>query len=170
MQTPKEKRLKYLYNEIDKLWHGVTNTKNGDYPTIAKMLNEIIDLNPKDVDSWENLVWLLWSMSINENDYSYLSNAQNLVKKYVSKHGNSYRAYEYAGQFYRVMYGDEKLAIYYYESAIRFKDAKITTYHSLISLFKKNNDKIRAIGYCKQCLNKFPNDPYTKSKLEELTK
>jgi hypothetical protein len=40
-----------------------------------------------------------------------------------------------------------------------------STYHSLISLCEKSGDKIRAIGYCKMTLTRFPNDPYVKSKI-----
>jgi hypothetical protein len=65
---------------------------------------------------------------------------------------------------------DERLAIRYYESALRWKDAPETTFHSLTSLYIKNGDKIRAIGNCRFNLTRFPNDPYAQSKLNELTK
>jgi hypothetical protein len=68
------------------------------------------------------------------------------------------------------MYVDLRLAVRYYESAIRWKDVPLSTHHSLISVCEKSGDKIRAIGYCKMTLARFPNDPYTKSKLEVLTK
>jgi hypothetical protein len=67
------------------------------------------------------------------------------------------------------MYVDMKLAIRYYESAIRWKDAPLSTHHSLISVCEKNGDKTSAIGYCKMTLTRFPNDPYSKSKLKFLT-
>ena len=82
---------------------------------------------------------------------------------------NGYRAYEYVGMFYRSMIKDERLAVRYYESAIRWKDAPESTHHSLISLCNKTGDKIRAIGYCKMTLARFPNDPWTKSRLKEFT-
>ena len=34
----------------------------------------------------------------------------------------------------------------------------------------KAGDKVRAIGNCRFNLKRFPNDPYAKSKLKELTK
>jgi hypothetical protein len=65
---------------------------------------------------------------------------------------------------------DERLAIRYYESAIRWKDAPESTHHSLVSLCVKRYDKRLAIGYCKLTLTKFPNDAWATSKLKELTK
>ena len=94
--------------------------------------------------------------------------AEKFVKMYLSVMPNGYRAYEYNGMFYRTMVKDERLAIRYYESAIRWKDAPESTYHSLISLCSKLNDKRLAIGYCKMTLAKFPNDAWTKSKLKSL--
>jgi hypothetical protein len=67
------------------------------------------------------------------------------------------------------MIKDEKLAVRFYESAIRWKDAPESTHHSLISICEKSGDKLKAIGYCKMTLARFPNDPYTKSKLKTLT-
>ncbi len=94
--------------------------------------------------------------------------AEKFVKMYLSVMPNGYRAYEYNGMFYRTMVKDERLAIRYYESAIRWKDAPESTHHSLISLCSKLNDKRLAIGYCKMTLAKFPNDAWTKSKLKSL--
>jgi len=62
------------------------------------------------------------------------------------------------------------LAIRYYESAIRWKDAPESTHHSLISLCNKTGDKRLAIGYCKLTLSRFPKDAWAISKLKELTK
>ena len=112
----------------------------------------------------------MWSMAINKKDTSWLFEAEKFAKRYLSLNPKGYRAYEYAGQFYRIMYVDMKLAIRYYESAIRWKDAPKSTHHSLISACDKAGDKVKAIGYCKMTLARFPNDPYTKSKLEALTK
>jgi tetratricopeptide (TPR) repeat protein len=110
----------------------------------------------------------MWSISINEKDYYWLSNAEQLVRRYLSLNPNGYRAYEYVGQFYRMMMVDEKLSIRFYESALRWKDAPETTFHSLTSLYQKNGDKIRAIENCRFNLSRYPNDPYAKSKLKEL--
>ena len=169
MQT-REQKLKYLKKTIETLWHGVSDTKEGDYPKIINLYKEVLKLDYHDVDSWENLVWLMWSMAINKKDTSWLFEAEKFAKRYLSLNPKGYRAYEYVGQFYRIMYVDMKLAIRYYESAIRWKDAPKSTHHSLISVCDKAGDKVKAIGYCKMTLARFPNDPYTKSKLEALTK
>ena len=169
MQT-REQKLKLLNKTIETLWHGVSDTKEGDYPKIINLYKEVLKLDSKNNDAWENLVWLMWSMAINKKDTSWLFEAEKFVKRYLSLNPNGYRAYEYVGQFYRVMYPDLRLATRYYESAIRWKDAPKSTHHSLVSVCEKSGDKIRAIGYCKLTLNRFPNDPYTKSKLEALTK
>jgi hypothetical protein len=98
----------------------------------------------------------------------WLFEAEKFVKRYLSLNPNGYRAYEYVGQFYRIMYVDLRLAVRYYESAIRWKDAPKSTHYSLISLFNKLNDKRMAIGYCKMTLAKFPNDEYATMRLKEI--
>jgi len=169
MQT-REQRLKDLNKAIDALWHGVQDTKTGDYPKIVNLYKEVLKIEPKDRDAWENMVWLMWSLAINNKDTVWLLEAEKFVKRYLSIIPNGYRSYEYVGMFYRSMIKDEKLAVRYYESAIRWKDAPKSTHHSLISICEKSGDKVKAIGYCKMTLAKFPNDPYTKSKLQSLTK
>jgi len=169
MQT-REQRLKDLNKAIDALWHGVQETKTGDYPKIVNLYKEVLKIEPKERDAWENMVWLMWSLAINNKDTVWLLEAEKFVRRYLSIMPNGYRSYEYVGMFYRSMIKDEKLAIRYYESAIRWKDAPKSTHHSLISICEKSGDKVKAIGYCKMTLAKFPNDPYTKSKLQSLIK
>jgi len=169
MQTRKQK-IEQLNKAIDVLWHGVKDTKDGDYPRIIFLYKEMLKLDPKNSDAWENMIWLMWSLSINKKDTAWMIEAEKFVKMYLSIMPNGYRAYEYIGMFYRTMVKDERLAIRYYESAIRWKDAPESTHHSLISLCNKTGDKVRAIGYCKMTLARFPNDPWTKSKIQELTK
>ena len=169
MQTRKQK-IEQLNKAIDVLWHGVKDTKDGDYPRIIFLYKEMLKLDQKNSDAWENMVWLMWSLSINRKDTAWMIEAEKFVKMYLSVMPNGYRAYEYIGMFYRTMVKDERLAIRYYESAIRWKDAPQSTHHSLISLCNKTGDKVRAIGYCKMTLARFPNDPWTKSKIQELTK
>ncbi len=167
MQT-REQKLKYLKKTIETLWHGVSDTKEGDYPKIIRLYKEVLTLDYHDADSWENMIWLMWSLSINKKDTAWMLEAEKFVKMYLSVMPNGYRAYEYNGMFYRTMVKDERLAIRFYESAIRWKDAPESTHHSLISLCSKLNDKRLAIGYCKMTLAKFPNDAWTKSKLKSL--
>ncbi len=166
----REQKLVYLKKTIETLWHGVSDTKEGDYPRIISLYKEVLMHDYHDADSWENMIWLMWSMAINKKDTVWLFQAEKFAKRYLSLNPNGYRAYEYLGQFYRIMYVDLRLAIRYYESAIRWKDAPSSTHHSLISVCDKAGDRVKAIGYCKMTLARFPNDPYTKSKLEVLTK
>ena len=169
MQTRKQK-IEQLNKAIDVLWHGVKDTKDGDYPRIIFLYKEMLKLDPKNSDAWENMIWLMWSLSINKKDTAWMIEAEKFVKMYLSIMPNGYRAYEYNGMFYRSMVKDERLAIRYYESAIRWKDAPESTHHSLISLCAKRNDKRLAIGYCKLTLTRFPKDAWAISKLKELTK
>jgi len=169
MQTRKQK-IEQLNKAIDVLWHGVKDTKDGDYPRIIFLYKEMLKLDPKNSDAWENMVWLMWSLAINKKDTAWLFEAEKFAKRYLSLNPNGYRAYEYVGQFYRIMMVDERLAIRYYESAIRWKDAPESTHHSLVSLCAKRNDKRLAIGYCKLTLSRFPKDAWAISKLKELTK
>ena len=51
MQT-REQKLKLLNKTIETLWHGVSDTKEGDYPKIINLYKEVLKLNPKDKDAW----------------------------------------------------------------------------------------------------------------------
>ncbi len=164
MQNPK---LQYLYKTIETLWHGVSDTKEGDYPKIINLYKEVLKINPKDRDAWENMIWLMWSMSINKKDTAWMIEAEKFVKMYLSIMPNGYRSFEYVGQFYRVMVKDLKLAMRYYESAIRWKNAPLTTFHSLVSVCEKLNDKTKAVDYCKMGLYKFKKDPYLQNKIKQ---
>ncbi len=164
MQNPK---LQYLYKTIETLWHGVSDTKEGDYPKIINLYKEVLKINPKDRDAWENMIWLMWSMSINKKDTAWMIEAEKFVKMYLSIMPNGYRSFEYVGQFYRVMVKDLKLAMRYYESAVRWKDAPLTTFHSLVSVCEKLNDKTKAVDYCNMGLYKFKNDPYLQNKIRQ---
>ncbi len=164
MQNPK---LQYLYKTIETLWHGVSDTKEGDYPKIINLYKEVLKINPKDRDAWENMIWLMWSMSINKKDTAWMIEAEKFVKMYLSIMPNGYRSFEYVGQFYRVMVKDLKLAMRYYESAIRWNDAPLTTFHSLVSVCEKLNDKTKAVDYCKMGLYKFKKDPYLQNKIKQ---
>jgi len=168
MQT-REQKLLYLKKTIDTIWHGVSDTKTGEYQTIINLYKEVLKISPKDTDAWENMIWLMWSLSVNENNKSWLNQAELFAKRYLSIMPNGYRAFEFVGMFYRSMKKDSNLAVRYYESAIRWKDCPLSTHHSLISVCEKSGDKLKAIGYCKMTLNRFSNDPYTKSKLQLLS-
>ena len=69
MQT---RKLEYLYKTIDVLWHGVANTNSGDYPKIINLYKEVLKIKPDDRDAWENMIWLMWSLSVNESSESWL--------------------------------------------------------------------------------------------------
>ena len=71
MQT-RELKLKQLHKTIDVLWHGVSSTKEGDYPKIVNLYKEVLKLNPNDRDAWENMIWLMWSLAINKKDTVWL--------------------------------------------------------------------------------------------------
>lgn len=165
----REHKLKLLNKTIETLWHGVKDSKEGDYPKIINLYKEVLKLDAKNNDAWENMIWLMWSMAINKKDTSWLFEAEKFVKRYLSLNPNGYRAYEYIGQFYRVMYPDLRLATRYYESAIRWKDAPLSTHHSLIAVCENSGSRYKAIDYCKLTLVRFPKDPYTVNKLKFLT-
>lgn len=167
MQTP-EQKLKQLNKTIETLWHGVTETKDGDYPRIVNLYKEVLKINYKDRDAWENMIWLMWSLAVNNKDTAWLFEAEKYVKRYLSLLPNGYRSHEYIGQFYRTMYIDERLAVRHYESAIRYSDATPSTYHSLIALCIKIGDKVKARDYCVLALRRFKNDSYSQMRLKQL--
>ena len=83
MQT-RELKLKQLHKTIDVLWHGVSSTKEGDYPKIVNLYKEVLKLNPNDRDAWENMIWLMWSLAINKKDTVWLFEAEKFAKMYLS--------------------------------------------------------------------------------------
>ncbi len=165
----KQQKLNNLRIQIDKLWHGKDSTNQGDYKKIILLYKEIIKLDSKDTNAWEDSVWLLWSLSINEKDKRYLNDAEKLVLLYLKKNNNGYRAYEYVGLFYRRYKPDTKRAILYYQSAVKFPDCTISAFRGLTTLFANSGDKMRAIENCKFTLKHFPNDSWTKSKIKSLS-
>ena len=94
--------------QIDKLWHGREKTSDGDYEKIVNLYFQILKFEPKDTNAWEDTVWLLWSLSINKKNIRYLDTAEKVVLDYLKHNNNGYRAYEYVGQFYRIMMVDER--------------------------------------------------------------
>jgi hypothetical protein len=76
MQT-REKKLAYLRKTIETLWHGVSETKEGDYPRIISLYKEVLMHDYHDADSWENMIWLMWSMAINKQDTMTLARFPN---------------------------------------------------------------------------------------------
>ena len=114
------------------------------------------------------MIWLMWSLAVNNKDTAWLFEAEKYVKRYLSLLPNGYRSHEYIGQFYRTMYIDERLAVRHYESAIRYQDAAPSTYHSLIALCIKINDKVKARDYCVLALRRFKNDSYSTMRLKQL--
>jgi hypothetical protein len=107
-------------------------------------------------------------MAVNKKDTLWLLEAEKFAKRYLSLMPNGYRSYEYLGTFYRSMIKDERLAIRYYESAIRWKDAETSTHHSLIALCLKNNDLVKAKDYCLLTLKRYPKDAYANMRLKDL--
>ena len=54
----REQKLVYLRKTIETLWHGVSDTKEGDYPRIISLYKEVLTLDYHDADAWENAVKL----------------------------------------------------------------------------------------------------------------
>ena len=50
MQT-REQKLAYLKKTIETLWHGVADTKEGDYPRIISLYKEVLMYDYHDADS-----------------------------------------------------------------------------------------------------------------------
>lgn len=165
----KDKKLKSLRIQIDKLWHGREKTSDGDYEKIVNLQFEILRLDPKDKNAWEDTVWLLWSLSINKKSVRYLDTAERVVLDYLKKNNNGYRAYEYTGLFYRQYKPDTKRAILYYQSAVKFPDCTISGFRGLTTLFANSGDKMRAIENCKFTLKHYPNDSWTLNKIKVLS-
>ena len=82
MQT-REQKIKILKKTIETLWHGVSDTKEGDYPKIINLYKEVLKLDAKNRDAWENMIWLMWSMAINKKDTVWLFEAEKFVKRYL---------------------------------------------------------------------------------------
>jgi hypothetical protein len=89
MQTH-DKKLAYLRKTIETLWHGVEDTKTGDYPKIVNLYKEVLKIEPKTVMLGK--IWsLMWSLAVNNKDTAWLLEAEKFVKRYLAIMPNGYR-------------------------------------------------------------------------------
>lgn len=157
----KQERLDYLHKEIERRWHEPENKETGDYPVLVEMLREIVRMDPKDVDSWSNLWYLLWSMGF-KND------ALEELKRGLSFNRDSYYMYDEIGEYYVVACKDFNAAAHWFEQAIKYKDCKQSTFDSLGTCYEKIGNLDRARRVWEAAVKRWPNDEYAKRKLLQL--
>lgn len=160
-QKSKQDRLAYLHKEIERRWHHPENQEVGDFPALVEMMKEIVKLDPKDVDCWGNIWYLLWSMGFKDD-------ALVELKKGLSFNKDTYYIYDELGQYYSVACKDFKSAAIWFEEAIKFKDCKQTTFDSLGRCHEKIGNLDRAQRVWEAAVKRWPNDEYAKGKLRRL--
>jgi len=143
---------------------------HGNYPEMLYHLSEKVKLEPKDVETWSDLAYYYWSMSVDNKKRrdEFKTKALSYLERGLDKNPESSFMWDELGRFY--LYNDKKYekAIGYFEQALLRKDCNNITYHLLALCYEKvyrNNDAIKIL---KECMSKFPNDMRAKSKLESL--
>lgn len=141
----------------------------GEFPNMIYHLQQKIKLDPHDVNSYSDISYYYWSMSINEENRreEFENKALNILKLGLEKNKNSAYMYDEIANFY-FRYKKYELAMPYLLDAIKFKDCPMTAYHMLSLAYLKKQETKKAIEVLSECVKKFPNDAKAKSKIKEL--
>jgi tetratricopeptide (TPR) repeat protein len=159
------KALQYHTKMADFYYH------KGNYPEMLFHLSRKIHYDKKDVNTWSDLAYYYWSMSV--DDKVRKEEFKNKAFKYLFEglEFNKESAYlwDEIGRFY-ILSNDWNSALKYFETAVTKKDCQDITYHFLSQCYLKLGETNKAISALEQCIKKFPNDVKAKSNLKKLQK
>ena len=164
-QLPEQSKA-YKYHDLkaDVYFH------KGNYPEMIYHLLQKVKIDPKDVQSWSDIGYYYWSLSVDNKDRKteFQDKAINSLKKGLELNKNSYYMWDEIGKFH--LYRDKQfnLAKEYFQKAVEFKDCPMVTYHFFALCYELENNYGKAIKILEDCLKKFPNDEKAKSKIKSL--
>ena len=141
----------------------------GDFPNMIYHLQQKIKLDPHDVNSYSDLAYYYWSMSIDDKERKdeFKNKALNYLKIGLEKNKDSAYMYDELANFH-LRYRDYKTAKPFLLESIKKNDSPMTSYHMLVLVYLKENEIKKAIETLEICVKKFPSDAKAKSKLHEL--
>jgi tetratricopeptide (TPR) repeat protein len=156
--------IKYHHLKADQYFH------KGNYPEMLYHLQQKVKYDPKDVNTWSDLAYYYWSLSVDnklKND-EFKAKAFSLLKEGLKNNPNSTFMNDELGRFFIYKSNDFKSAIPYFEAAIKNKDCNNITFHLLATCYEKNNRINDAIKVLNECLKRFPDDAKAKSELNSF--
>lgn len=159
-----QKAITYHTIQADHFYH------HGNYPEMLYHLSEKIKYDSKDVNTWSDLGYYYWSMSVDDKKrklefeqkaLKYLLNGLNLNKE------SSYM-WDEVGRFYILCHKDFSKALPYFQEAVKKKDCQPVSFHILSQCYLKLNNVENSIETLEKCLSKFPNDAKARLDLNKL--
>lgn len=164
-QTQNDKLI-YHTEKADQYYH------KGDFPNMLYHLIEKIKIDKYDVNTYCDISYYYWSMSIDDKlkSIEYRKKALNYLKLGLKYNKNSAYMWDELGNYYIRVEKDNKSAKYYLNEAINKNDAPLSSFHSLALIYIKEKQIDEAIHILDRCLKKYPNDAKAKAKILELKK
>jgi len=142
----------------------------GNYPEMIYHLTEKLKYDKQDLQTWADISYYYWSMSVNEKakkEY-FAKKALSVLLDGLTHNKDSYYIYDEIGKFYLNSAKDYNSAIPYFEQAITKKDTTNIPFHILAKCYEINNKPAKALSIIEFCLKKFPNDAKAKAELNKL--
>jgi tetratricopeptide (TPR) repeat protein len=133
-------------------------------------LTEKLKYDKQDLQTWADISYYYWSMSVNEKakkEY-FAKKALSVLLDGLTHNKDSYYIYDEIGKFYLNSAKDYNSAIPYFEQAITKKDTTNIPFHILAKCYEINNKPAKALSIIEFCLKKFPNDAKAKAELNKL--
>ncbi len=142
----------------------------GNYPEMLYHLKEQAKYDKGDIQTWADISYYYWSMSVNDKDKKeyYAKKSLSILLEGLSFNKDSYYLYDEIGKFYLNSAKDYNSAIPYFEKALSKKDCTNIPYHILARCYEAANEPLKAVSTIEACLKKFPNDAKAKAELNKL--
>lgn len=162
--TDIDKKINFHNEKADMYYH------IGNFPNMLYHLKEKIKLDPKDTNTYADIAYYYWSMSIDDKDRrkEFLEKAEKYLFMGLENNKNTSYMWDEIGNFYYRAFKDYDKSVYYLKKSIEFSDSNLSSYHSLSLAYLKLHKTEDAIKTLEKCVKKFPNDEKGKSKLREL--
>jgi len=159
-----EKSWKFHHMKADQYFH------EGNYPEMLYHLQQKVKYNHKDLESWSDLGYYYWSLSLDNKSKSeeFKNKAINYLKLGLEKNPDSTFLLDEIGRFYIYKSKDFNSAIPYFEKAIKNLDCNNITFHLLSLCYEKTNRVNESIRVLYECLKRYPNDAKAKNKMESF--
>ena len=128
----------------DAHWH------HGEYNHIININQVVMEGDPKNLETYSNNAWLLWSTD--RKDQGIVT-----LKKGITANPDTYYMYDELGNFYRLHLKDYSSALPYFETATKFGDCPSLTWHALAQCYEKGGQWDKAVkAWATAC--RYPND------------
>lgn len=149
------KRAEYRMVVIgDHYWH------DGFHYHLMRMLFVLAEVNPKNVETFSNLGYIL-------DSYGQSKRAFQVYDRGIAENPNEFDLYLDAG-FWQFQKGNYAQATRYLEKAITFKNAPVIVFKTLAHTYERMGETDKSIKMWEQTVRRFPNDAASKVNLERV--